>query len=270
MMLYIGCIAVFLICATFVALPVVLPRREVASISRRKTINALYHDRLDEIRAEGSEQSVHRELETELGLTLLNESLGRELDVSQGEMNLWPVIIATVATPLLGLILYFVVADPKLTAIAGADEVLTMDPLEHQPNLERWRGKLLSRVEFAQDDGSTWYLLGHTYFKLKDYGKASEAFSKAHLYKGGFRDTNLYWLKSRFLTANGSLDQTGRVIAEKILSKQINAEVLEMLSLDALRLGKRDEAIALMLKASQSASTQLQRKAYKAALEQFQ
>jgi cytochrome c-type biogenesis protein CcmH len=148
--------------------------------------------------------------------------------------------------PVLGLFLYFTVAEPGLQQIRGAEEVLGLS-MEDEVALQSWSLKLEDRVAAAADDGKSWYLLGHSYLKLRRFSEAAEAFATTNQLSPMDLGVQVYWLQARYLAAGGKLDTTSRNLAEGILAQQPGIPVvIEMLALDAFHRGDAATAIGLL------------------------
>lgn len=236
------------------------PRDAVRTLSREKTVAALYQDRLEELRRElAGAQSASEdaaELETELGASLLSdyEALTGEVPAEAGSGPIgtgWLPGLAGAAFLLISSIgVYLAVGDPQAMAISGAEVVLELDGREDAAALAGWRERLAERVDARPGDARSWYLLGHADLKLAHFAAAAEAFAMAHQVVGEDPGVDLYWLQARYMAAGGRLDETTRGIADRVLARNPNQPmVLEIFALDAYQRGEFRESVGLLNRA---------------------
>jgi cytochrome c-type biogenesis protein CcmH len=149
-----------------------------------------------------------------------------------------------VVIPLLAAVVYFTAGEPDAVSVAGASQVLQLDPETQRVEIETWRDALAGRVRNRPEDAQSWYLLGVTRMQLGEFGAAAEAFASAHGQIGADPIVDLYWLQSRYLAAGGEIDDQSRAIAERILEGRPNHPlVLEMLAIEAYRTGEYRSAV---------------------------
>ena len=231
------------------------------TLSREKTVAAIYQDRLVELRAESAGGQAEREdwstLEAELAAALLADSQAPIDEPGAGTSNAethrpgWMIGLVS-ATFLISatLLVYSIVGDPASMALAGAEVVLQIDAAEDRDSLSSWREQLIRRVDRRPDDGKSWYLLGHVDLKLSQFASAAEAFAMAHEVHGDDPSIDVFWLQARYMAANGALDSTTRVIADRVLVANPNQPlVLELYAIDAYRRGAFQESVSLLNRA---------------------
>ncbi len=227
---------------------------------RRGLMRALYRDRVTELEAEARagvvDAQVRAEVEEELGASLLDEyesALQREADApspSRSGGRRAAAWVMLVLLPLAGFGIYLSAGDPTAVDLAGASEVLRLDPREHGQALETWRSRLTRRVEAHPDDAHSWYLLGISRLQLGDFEQAADAFAAAHGLVGPDPNVMLYWLQARYLAQGGELDERSRGLAERLLERQPSQPlVLELLAIDAYRAGRFREAVEYLNRA---------------------
>jgi cytochrome c-type biogenesis protein CcmH len=234
------------------------PGRAVSG-DRGAAMRALYRDRVAEIEREAGagqlDPELRREVEEELGANLLDEfrqaeatPAGRDSAPRPGpRLALWATVAAL---PLLAALVYLSVGEPDATDLAGASEVLRLDPAEDRVALERWRDRLARRVARTPGDGQSWYLLGVARLQLGDFAPAAEAFASASARVGNDPGIDIYWLQARYLADGGSLDAESRAIAARVLESRPNHPlVLEMYAIDAFRAGDYRQSVAYLNRA---------------------
>ena len=239
------------------------PRRMHQDDDRSATVTALYQDRLEELRSEMSGGMVASEdrsvLEAELGAALLEDvdsaGEGRAPETVQ---TAGPMKLALASAALLvgmSLLVYSVVGDSAAMRLAGAEAIFDLDPAADKAALSEWRDRLEARVDAKPDDTKSWYLLGHADLRLGFFAGAAEAFSMARQTHGGDDPSiDIFWLQARYMAANGQMDETSRVIAERILEQNPNQPlVLEMYAIDAFQQGAYQESVSLLNRALSNA-----------------
>lgn len=249
-----------LLAAGFACWPLLKPRVSKATAEHDLAVKALYRERLEELGRETEDPQLRAEMETELGAVLLTET-GSDAQPANsaaavGGSSSTPVLgwLLGVLVPVLGIAAYLVVAEPGLQQIRGAEEVLSLG-MEDEVALQSWALKLEERVAGAPEDGKSWYLLGHSYLKLRRFNEAAEAFATTNKLSPMDLGVQVYWLQARYLSAGGKLDATSRNLAEGILAQQPEIPiVIEMLALDAFHRGDAAQAVSLLNKALGGAS----------------
>ncbi len=234
-------------------------------------MRALYRQRVAELVEESAagivDPSSLAEMEEELGGVLLKE-FEQDGDPQNAERG-WAWMVVAIVVPLLAVSIYQRVGEPDAQVLQHGVEVMQLDPEKDTLALDRWRNTLATRVADKPDDAESWYLLGHIYLKTSSFQRAAEAFAMAHNVFGDDLSIDLYWLQSRYLAANGVLDDASRAIAERILGRQANHPVvLEMLAIDAYRTGDYRRAVGLLNRALSVPQDLLQQAALTAGLKQ--
>jgi cytochrome c-type biogenesis protein CcmH len=256
---YFVCLLLALLAAGFVCWPLLNRRGVVAEISHDEVVKDVYRQRYDELSSETADTQLRGEIENELGAVLLTESLGDvdQTEISQQKAGLsWALALIV---PLAALGVYFLVAEPELQNIRGAEEVLSL-PAD-DPSLQSWAERLAAHTQNSPADDKSLYLLGHVYLKQGEYAAAAEAFGRTARLAGEDLNVQVYWLQSRYLAASGVLDDFSRELAQKILQQEPSlGVVLEILALDAFRSGNAQQAVTLLNRALTSAND-LQRQA---------
>ena len=244
-------------------------------ISRDDTVKALYRDRLDELQREMENGQLSAEqrqsVEQELGADLLVDFQADQNTTAISISTITPTlaIAAAVAVVAGSLMVYWVIGDPGAQQIKGAEIVLRLDPESAQSELLAWRVRLQNRVGRSPEDAQSWYLLGHVGLKLAEYQHAAEAFATASATSGGDSGVDAYWLQARYLAAEGRLDGTSRVIAERILQgNPSHPLVLEMYAISAYRSGEYRESVSYLNRALADAINPSQRAALLAGMQQ--
>ena len=226
---------------------------------RAATVAALYQDRLEELRAEMSGGMVAGEdrsiLEAELGAALLEDVdnvAGHPAPAPSRTDHPKLLALASAALLVVGsLLVYSLVGDPAAMRLTGAEAVFELDPAADQTSLNDWRERLQARVDSKPGDAESWYLLGHAKLRLGQFAGAAEAFSMARQTHGGDDPgIDIFWLQARYMAANGQIDETSRVIAERILERNPSQPlVLEMYAIDAFQRGAYQESVSLLNRA---------------------
>ena len=241
------------------------------TVLRSATLRALYRQRVAELNEESAagivDPSSLAEMEEELGGVLLKE-FEQDGDPQNAERG-WAWMVVAIVVPLLAVSIYQRVGEPDAQVLQHGVEVMQLDPEKDTLALDRWRNTLATRVADKPDDAESWYLLGHIYLKTSSFQRAAEAFAMAHSVFGDDLSIDQYWLQSRYLAANGVLDDASRAIAERILGRQANHPVvLEMLAIDAYRTGDYRQAVGLLNRALSVPQDLLQQAALTAGLKQ--
>ncbi len=222
------------------------------------TVAALYQDRLQELRGEirgGLAEADDREtLEEELGAALLTDyeelAGSHAAPVAADRPARWLPIAGAAGMLAVVLLVYGTVGDPQAMKVAGAEQLLGLDPAADAAELGRWRERLEERVDARPGDARSWYLLGHADLMLGRYASAAEAFAMAHQAYGDDPSIDLFWLRARYLAARGQMDATTRAIAERLLAGDPNQPmVLEMLAVEAYREEDYPRAVNLLNRA---------------------
>ncbi|XOV82282.1 MAG: c-type cytochrome biogenesis protein CcmI [bacterium] len=258
-MFYFICLLLALLAAVFVCWPLLNRRGVVAEVSHDEVVKDVYRQRYDELPVETADPQLRGEIADELGAVLLTESLG---DVDQTEISKQKTGLSWflgALVPLAAVGVYLLVAEPELHEIRGAEEVLTL--AADDAALQNWVARLSAHTENSPDDEKSFYLLGHAYLKQGSYAAAAEAFGRTAQLAGEDLNVQVYWLQARFLAAEGVLDDFSRGLAQRILQQEPSLGlVLEILALDAFRMGDAEQAITLLNRALTGASD-LQRQA---------
>ncbi len=250
-----------LLAAGFACWPLLKPSVTKASAEHDLAVKTLYRERLEELGRETEDADLRAEMESELGAVLLSET-DNNAKLLQATAEAGPAPMTKpllgwsigVLVPVLGIAAYFAVAEPGLQQVRGAEEVLALG-FEDEVALQSWALKLEERTTTAPEDGKSWYLLGHSYLKLRRFADAAEAFATTNTLNPMDLGVQVYWLQARYLAAGGKLDATSRNLAEAILAQQSEIPIVtEMLALDAFHRGEAAEAVALLNKAMSGAN----------------
>lgn len=226
------------------------PRGDVPD--RGRLMRVLYRDRLAELDREAAagqlDPQIRSEVVDELGANLLDEYREAEWTAADpagagrpGRRAAW---IVAALVPVLALGVYLTAGEPDAVSIAGASQVLELDPQDQRAEIEQWRDALEKRVSNRPDDAQSWYLLGVSRLQLGEFATAAEAFASAHELTGADPNIDLYWLQARYLAADGQMDERSRAIAQRVLERRPNHPlVLEMFAIDAYRGERYREAV---------------------------
>ena len=259
-MFYFWSIVLLLAAAVFVLLAL-RGQRKPQSVEAEgdATVAALYRDRLQELRAEleggmvpEAERSV---IEAELKAALLADvdSLSSADQSTSTSVSRSGLLLGGVSAALLlvfSLLVYNQVGDPQAMNLANAEAVFELDPSADQETLLGWRETLENRVDARPGDAKSWYLLGHVDLRLGRFASAAEAFSMAREGHGNDPGIDIFWLQARYMDARGQIDETSRVIAERILANDPNQPlVMEMFAIDAFQRGAYQESVGLLNRA---------------------
>jgi cytochrome c-type biogenesis protein CcmH len=243
------------------------------------TVAALYRDRLQELRAEldgGQVSEADRAvIEAELKAALLADvdstPVAADDAPAESGFRVGRGLAAVSAALLLAssVLVYNLVGDPLAMSLADAEVVFELDPSRDQAALSAWRERLEARVDARPDDAKSWYLLGHVDLRLARFAAAAEAFSMARQTHGEDPSIDVFWLQARYMAANGQIDDTSRVIAERILARDPNQPlVLEMYAIDAFQRGAFQESVSLLNRALSNALQDNHRRTLEAGLQE--
>jgi cytochrome c-type biogenesis protein CcmH len=245
---------------------------------RRRMMRALYRDRVAEIEAETAAEQLDPETRgqvvDELGANLLAEyqAAAPAPDETTAPTSSGPRVafwLLLLLLPVAGIGVYLSAGEPAAMELAGASEVLTLDPRSERAEIETWRARLLRRVERRPEDGRSWYLLGVSRLQLGEFAAAADAFTQAHQHVGRDPTIDLYWLQARYLAAGGELDEQSRMLAQRILQARPNHPlVLEMFAIDAYRRGEYRTAVEQLNRALDNPLPASQRAALLGGLDQ--
>lgn len=262
-----------------------------AEDGRGGMMRALYRDRLAELDAETASGQIdpasRAAIVAELGANLLDDFPAAAADAAEappgagdapatepttaGAAPRLPLALRLVllALPAAGLAVYLGTGEPAAQQLAGATEVLRLDPETERPRIEMWRDRLESRVAGHDDDAHSWYLLGIAELQLGEFEFAADAFANAHRVAGADSNIDLYWLQSRYLASGGALDAGSRAIAERVLEARPNHPlVLEMYAVDAFHRGDYRAAVEHLNRALNNPMPEAQQAALLNGLEQ--
>ena len=286
-MFWLGAALLGLAAAVFAAAPFFLGGHR--GTERASTLRALYRQRLDELDDEARsgvlEAGERPAMEAELGRALLID-VDAEAFGNPGRADRQPrgstsaglrqrlvgnraLLLAGLCAPLAALALYFGIGEPDAPMLAGAAQVMRLDPAEDRIELDRWRARLGERVRQRPDDAGSWFLLGQIYLTDGDHAAAAAAFERAQALTGGDPGIDLHWLQARYLAAGGRLDEGAAAIAERILARTPNQPmVLELLGLEAFRREDYRQAVTLFNRALSNPLEPLSRRVLLLGLEQ--
>lgn len=227
-------------------------RVDPASGDRRRVMRALYRDRVAELEAEALsgqlDVATRDQVVAELGANLLEEIQSvaghSAAEPSPGPGSRRVAWMLAVSLPLCGIAVYLSVGEPSAIGIAGAAEVLNLDPEADRARIEDWQKRLQRRVDQRGGDAQSWYLLGVSRLQLGAFEEAAGAFERTHELVGDDPNVDLYWLQARYLADGGALSESGRALAARLLDSQPgHPMVQEMLAVDAYRRGEFRAAV---------------------------
>jgi len=263
-MLYLIAGLLLALALAFTLWPLLRPRSGIRPVtSRVDLMRALYRDRVAELDREAGagqlDAEIRSEVEEELGANLLDDyqQASVQADAQAAaeaaapaagrRAALWAVALLV---PMLAALVYWSVGEPAAPQIAGASEVLSLDPQTDRVRIERWRDRLEGRVAARPADGQSWFLLGAARLQLGNFAAAADAFASASERTGSDPSLDLYWLQARYLAAGGSLDERSRAIAARVLEARPNHPlVLEMYAISAYRAGDYRQAVEFLNRA---------------------
>lgn len=234
--------AAALIC--LVTLTIVLfPRR--SGPKHAPSAAALYVNRVSELDAELARgdltQAEHADLKDELGASVLpdieREKLVAEQAVSPaGGAPKALIVLIALALPVGGALTYMTTGEPDAHWLAESASVLKLDPGTDRSTIREFEEALARRTLNVPDDHESWYLLAHARLKLDEFARSAAAFAAVNALTGPDARVDIYWLQTRFLAADGAIDETSQTIAERLLAQSPNDPVvLEVLALAAFR-----------------------------------
>ena len=287
-MFYLAAGALVVLALAFAARPLLMtgrkPRRAGQSggetrEGRRAAMRALYRDRVAELESEAAagqlDQEIRAQVLDELGANLLEEYTSAEAApaVDAGGSGparpgivFWLVLILL---PVAAIGVYLSAGEPDALTLAGATEVLGLDPRDDQERIETWRTRLSARVERHPEDGQSWYLLGVSRLQLGEFAAAADAFAEAHEHLGSDPTVDVYWLQARYLAAGGAMDERSQALARQILEARPNHPlVLEMLAIEAYRHAEYRTAVELLNRALNNPLPPAQQRALMGGLEE--
>ncbi|MFW6093582.1 MAG: c-type cytochrome biogenesis protein CcmI, partial [Pseudomonadota bacterium] len=241
--------------------------RGAAPSDRRSLMRALYRDRVAELDAEAAagqvDGAVRDQVEEELGANLLEElEAGTARDraaapAGGGGRAVW---VAALLVPVLAGAVYLSAGEPTALQVAGAEEVLQLDPRSDRLELEAWARRLERRVSRHADDTQSWYLLGISRLQLGEFDAAVDALSTAHGQVGHDPNIAVYLIQARYLARDGELDERSRALGEALLEQQPNHPlVLEMFAIDAFRNARYRQAVEYLTRALDAPLSEAQR-----------
>jgi cytochrome c-type biogenesis protein CcmH len=267
MMFWIVATALLAVALAFTVLPLLRVRgaRSRDDLDGRKSmISALYRDRVTELEAEAAAGQIDAELRAqvveELGASLLDDyraaevatagSTGSAAASAPAAGRRWSAWLMALLLPVAALLVYLSVGEPDGMRLAGATEVLRLDPHTERDELLAWSERLTRRVERRPEDSQSGYLLAISLLQTGQYAKAAEAFARVHAQVGDDGNITPYWLQASYLAAGGELDPATRRIAERMLESQPGHPlVLEMFAIDAYRSGEYRTAVEYLNRA---------------------
>lgn len=244
----------FLILAILAAMflwPLLKSPSSSADIGWKTIARALYRQRLGELKEEAADLDLRAELEDEIGASYLRDvEDGDAREPAQKEsghrMPRGAALGLMVLLPVAAFGLYVWLADPGLSQVKGAEEILAL-PASETERVEFWRARLQERTDQAPDDAKSLYLLGHAELKQDNFAAAASAFARTHQLNPEDTTVQVYWLQARFLANRGRLDDVSQQLAADILQSMPNMPVImEMLALDAVQQQRYDEAVKLL------------------------
>jgi cytochrome c-type biogenesis protein CcmH len=211
-------------------------------------VRAVYQDRIEELDAEALagqiDAETRSEVQNELGASLLDDyrtTSARVRPLGGSGRSVRAIAVAgllAVLLPAASLGVYLTAGQPTAPIVAGAANVLRLDPDADQAELRDWRDRLTRRIARSPDDAQSWFLLGVTRLRLGEFAASADAFEAAQQRMGHDPHIDLYWLQARYLAAGGVMDRRSLDIADRMLAARPGHPlVLEMFALDAYRRG---------------------------------
>jgi cytochrome c-type biogenesis protein CcmH len=229
---------------------------------RQSVIRAVYRDRVNELEAETAAGQIDGDLRAqvveELSASLLDDyaaaesaagalTAGAPAPPGAGRWSAWVMLLAL---PAAAFVVYLSVGEPDGVELAGASEVLSLNPDTERDRLLMWSDRLERRVARRPEDAQSWYLLGISRLQSGQFAAAADAFERVHGTVGDDGNVTLYWLQASYLAAEGKLDAPTRRIAERLLQAQPNHPlVLEMYAIDAYRAGDYRRSVEYLTRA---------------------
>lgn len=264
------CLLLSLVAVGFVLWPALFGRRDT-SVPRQThaaTMRSLYKARAEEMRGEADDPTLQAELRDELGAVYLSEQTAEAGAYTEPPAKARPLWVTAALIPLLAAVVYLQVSDPSLLELRGAERILNLAETE-TAELESWQLRLRARVEHAPAEAMSWYLLGHTHLKLRQFEPAERAFAEANALAGDDLNIMLYWLQARYLDGRGLLDAQSKALADELLAAHPNFPmVLEMLALDAYRRSDYSASIGFLNQGLSSTADPAQQQFFASAIEQ--
>lgn len=245
----------FLLLAALAAVFVFAPRLGIGRTGRldaRHAQREMLNERLDEIDQDrdnpdrqGTEQS---EIAIEIAADLLH---ARETaSPATAPIKTSTLVALALILPVVSGFIFYALVDLDRNELRGAEAVLNLDAEQHGDDLAMWQSKLETYLSKHQGDAEIQYLLGQASLKVSDYTAAAAAFARAHQASPENINIKIFWLQSRFLSARGKLDATGRTLANEILQEAPNLPmVLEILALDAVASGDSEAGVGYLNRA---------------------
>lgn len=222
---------------------VLFPRR--AGARQSPSAAALYLNRVSELDAELARGDLthaeHADLKDELGASVLPDIEREKRVAGQSSSSvagapLAMTLLVGLALPLGGVLTYLATGEPDADWLAESASVLQLDPGTERSTIRRFEEALARRTASVPDDHESWYLLAHARLKLDEFARSAAAFAQVNALTGPDPRVDIYWLQTRFLAADGAIDDTSQAIAERLLAQSPNDPVvLEVLALAAFR-----------------------------------
>lgn len=218
---------------------------------RETAIRAIYRDRVTELEAEAAagqiDEAMRAAMVEELGASLLDDYQAAHVATADAAgapsgrtmPQRWVAALVMIALPVAAILVYLSVGEPDGVRLAGAAEVLRLDPRSQRDELVTWSERLERRVQRRPEDNQSAYLLGVSRLQLGEFAAAADVFARVHAQVGHDPNIMLYLLQARYLADEGELDAETRRIADRLLDMQPNHPlVLEMLAIEAYRQGE--------------------------------
>lgn len=229
---------------------------------RESVIRAVYRDRVAELEAEAEagqiDGALRAEVVEELSASLLDDYRAAEAaagaatpgGAAPNGARRAPAWVVLLVLPVAAVLVYLSVGEPDGPRLAGASEVLSLDPQTEGDRLRMWSERLERRVARRPADTQSWYLLGMSRLQSGEFAGAADALARVHDELGDQGNVTLYWLQASYLAAGGQLDEPTRRIAERLLTAEPNHPlVLELFAIDAYRQGEYRRAVEYLNRA---------------------
>ncbi len=205
----------------------------------------LYLNRIAELDAELARgdltEAEHADLKDELGASVLpdierEKRLADQSRLSSNGAPLVLIVLVALAIPIGGALTYLATGEPDAHWLADSASVLQLDPGTDRSTIRGYEEALSRRTAKVPGDHESWYLLAHARLKLDEFARSAAAFAAVNALTGPDPRVDVYWLQTRFLAADGAIDDTSQAIAERLLAQSPNDPVvLEVLALAAFR-----------------------------------
>ncbi len=206
-------LAVMILVALAMTIPVLLRQHKMADLDRDRQNVVIARERLAELEQERENGDLTPE-EFELAKLELEQALLQDLQAEEGaasqpdtagygQLAMWLLIILL---PLFTVLIYLQIGSPQLAGVTG-DEAPSRPAAEHGEmpgSIEEMVARLEQKLEQDPENPEGWYMLGRSYMATQQYPKAAQAFERVNRLVADQPQVMLAWADALIRSQGGS------------------------------------------------------------------